>query len=470
MLGGRDPVGVDRAPGRSASPCQRIRKRSAIEPARSTSRCGTGRPAPEPARHERERGHRRAGEVVTRLLVGDVDQRPQAELRAEQRERRLYVDPRVGGGRRARAARPAAGPARSARPSTAAPRARTARAHEFLDVDPGSAARPPSQVGSAMRVSNATTPSSPVISSSLKRRAFAWLPQNAIEHQRRRAAGGAVVEARRAGVRPADAHTRALGVDPEHARASKATMPSARRGESARGRSDSTGRPPASVSSAGCVPASEPVVDQSDRHRIGRPALDGGAHAGVDRLAELARLEQHRGGRLHRLQEQPRATGSDLLDGEQALDVAARSRRVLTKSSAGRPPSQYQYGTPNSGGPSGRSRCITGSYRSNWLQVASNVHSPIHSVGCRRRMSAEDLMLKPVQELAAHVRGVRSAPRWSPPRWLGSTTSMSASTRSWRSTPSGRSRPRRRSSPATSGRSRASRSRSNRTCRSPGCA
>ena len=48
-----------------------------------------------------------------------------------------------------------------------------------------------------------------------------------------------------------------------------------------------------------------------------------------------------------------------------------RSRRVLTKSSAGRPPSQYQYGSPLGNGVRGGSGGITAYYAFNELRVAT---------------------------------------------------------------------------------------------------
>ena len=81
----------------SASPRHRIRNRSGIDLALSTSRLGHRRLA-DPARRlgdERQRHHRRAREVVAGLLVGDVDQLAEAPLRREHRQRRLHVDARV---------------------------------------------------------------------------------------------------------------------------------------------------------------------------------------------------------------------------------------------------------------------------------------------------------------------------------------------------------------------------------------
>ena len=77
-----------------ASPRQRIRKRSGIVAPLSTSRLGHRRLAGFARRlgDERQRHHRGAREVVAGLLVGDVDQLPEAPLGREHRERRLHVD------------------------------------------------------------------------------------------------------------------------------------------------------------------------------------------------------------------------------------------------------------------------------------------------------------------------------------------------------------------------------------------
>ncbi len=83
----------------SASPRQRIRKRSGIEVAWSTSRCGTGG-SPDAARrlgHEGQRHHRDAGEVVARLLVGDVDDLAEAPLGGQHGQGGLEVGARVTG-------------------------------------------------------------------------------------------------------------------------------------------------------------------------------------------------------------------------------------------------------------------------------------------------------------------------------------------------------------------------------------
>ena len=74
-----------------------MRKRSAVVAPRSTSRLRDRR-VPHAARglrHEAQRHHRGAGEVVARLLVGDVDELLEAPLRGQRREGALHVDARV---------------------------------------------------------------------------------------------------------------------------------------------------------------------------------------------------------------------------------------------------------------------------------------------------------------------------------------------------------------------------------------
>ena len=88
----------------SASPRQRIRKRSGIERALSISRLRHRRHA-GPARglgDERERHHRRAREILARLVVGDVEQLLHPPLGPEHRQRGLEVDARVAGADRER--------------------------------------------------------------------------------------------------------------------------------------------------------------------------------------------------------------------------------------------------------------------------------------------------------------------------------------------------------------------------------
>ena len=101
MLGGGDPVGVDRLDVARVRP----RRASGSGTARGSSvglvdlALGDRRPA-DPARRlgdERQRHHRRAREVVARLLVGDVDQLPKPHCGAEHRQRRLHVDARIAG-------------------------------------------------------------------------------------------------------------------------------------------------------------------------------------------------------------------------------------------------------------------------------------------------------------------------------------------------------------------------------------
>ena len=95
MLGGRDPVGVDRLDvigvGLAAPADQEA---LGDRPALVDLRLGHRRLAGFARRlgDERERHHRGAREVVASLLVGDVDQLPEAPLGREHRERRLHVD------------------------------------------------------------------------------------------------------------------------------------------------------------------------------------------------------------------------------------------------------------------------------------------------------------------------------------------------------------------------------------------
>jgi hypothetical protein len=145
---------------------------------------GHRRPA-RPARglrDERQRHDRGAGEVLARLLVRDVEQRPHPPLGAEQGQRGLDVDARVG---RADAEGMRLGrrqPGLEAPVDEQAPDAlERHRADELLDVDPAVAQRPALAVGLGDGGLH--------LALSRNRRALAWLPHSAIEHQRRRAAG-----------------------------------------------------------------------------------------------------------------------------------------------------------------------------------------------------------------------------------------------------------------------------------------
>ena len=88
----------------SASPRQRIRKRSGIELRLVHLALRYGRLADAARRlgHERERHDRYPREVVARLLVGDVDQLPEPPLGGEHGQRRLEVHARVAGAHRER--------------------------------------------------------------------------------------------------------------------------------------------------------------------------------------------------------------------------------------------------------------------------------------------------------------------------------------------------------------------------------
>ena len=105
VLGGRDPVGVDRLGvvrvGLAAPADQEAlgdRGRLVDLALRDRRLAGAARRLG----HERERHHRGAGELVARDLVGDVDQRLEAPLGREHRQRRLDVDARVAGADRER--------------------------------------------------------------------------------------------------------------------------------------------------------------------------------------------------------------------------------------------------------------------------------------------------------------------------------------------------------------------------------
>ena len=169
-----------------------------------------------------------------------------------------------------------------------------------------------------------------------------------IEHQRRRPAGRAVVEARGAGLRRrrCGSRARSAGV-PSIRAASSATMPSARRGESAGARSASSGRPSPASTSAGREPAS---TSQSSIRRSAsgsdrlRPPCAARTPASIASRSARASSASPGGGGAGSGQ-QPRR--HEPLDGVAAstrhsTSRRQRSRRVLTRSSAGRPPSQYQ--------------------------------------------------------------------------------------------------------------------------------
>ena len=153
VLGGRDPVGVDRLDVRRGRPRRASGSGSARRsscPSRS-SVCGThGWPSPRAdCATKRQRHHRGAREVVARLLVGDVEQLAHAPLGREHRERRPA---RRRAGRRsgpsAGAARPAAARARSV-PSTSRPQtfSNGTLPDEVLDVDAAVAQRAALLVG-----------------------------------------------------------------------------------------------------------------------------------------------------------------------------------------------------------------------------------------------------------------------------------------------------------------------------------
>ena len=105
VLGGRDPVGVDRLDvvgvGLAAPADQEaLRDRGRLVDLALRHRRLPG--AARGLRDERERHHRGAGELVARDLVGDVDQRLEAPLGPEHRQRGLHVDARVPGAHRER--------------------------------------------------------------------------------------------------------------------------------------------------------------------------------------------------------------------------------------------------------------------------------------------------------------------------------------------------------------------------------
>ena len=148
----------------SASPRQRIRKRSGIDvrlvdlALRDRRAAGAARGL----RDERERHHRRAREVVARLGVVDVDQRLEAPLRAEHRERGLDVDARVAGADRERVRLGGRQPGLERPVDEQAPDLLERDvADELLDVDAAVAQRAALRSGSAISVAKATTPSRP---------------------------------------------------------------------------------------------------------------------------------------------------------------------------------------------------------------------------------------------------------------------------------------------------------------------
>ena len=151
VLGGGDPVGVDglgvigmglAAPADEEALGQRgalvdlgLRHPRLAEAARAL-------------RDEAQRHDRRAGEVVARLLVGDVDQLLQAPLRGERGDRRLHVDARVTGADRQRVLLGRAEPGREAAVDEQAPDLLVGhRADEVLDVDAAVAQRAALLVG-----------------------------------------------------------------------------------------------------------------------------------------------------------------------------------------------------------------------------------------------------------------------------------------------------------------------------------
>ena len=82
-----------------------------------------------------------------------------------------------------------------------------------------------------------------------------------------------------------------------------------------------------------------------------------------------------------------------------------RSRRVLTKSSAGRPPSQYHHAAPLSSGSassSGRSRAVVQMH--NHMIAAKRLRDCRQVRATRLSRAMSDLLFRPVDELAALVR------------------------------------------------------------------
>ena len=175
----------------------------------------------------------------------------------------------------------------------------------------------------------------------------------------------AVVEARRARRRGADADARRLRRRAQHARGverhggQRAPRPG-RRGS----RSPRTGVPSSATAQlrprAGVrQPASMVATAAARRGLVGERRL----HAGVDRLAQLARLAQPRAASPRRLRARAGARTSHRPRSSGVTSVSTRrrqrSRSVLTRSIAGRPPSQYHHSAPlarGSASSSGRSR------------------------------------------------------------------------------------------------------------------
>ena len=361
MLGGGDPVGVDRldvigvglaapadeeALGDRAAP----RRPRAAAPAAGRRRAPTARrtTAPSPTRG---RGRR----APARRRCRSADCKPHSG--AEHRQRRLHVDARVAGahGERVRlggrqagleARRRPAGP-RPARTARCRPAPRCRRRDSAARRPRGRARRsrwrtrrrPQARLdfahvgcspGSGGRLARAVTP-----------RLALRCRTRAIEHQRRRAGRRAVVEARGAGVRAADPHARrARPRCRACAPRRSATMPerAARRVGRARART-SSGRPSAPATSAGREPGErEPVVDQRDGRAVGRRPLDGGAHAGVDRLAQLARLGEHRGRSAHRLRRAAPARTSQVTTSSTSAGIRRRGASARAACSRNRAP------------------------------------------------------------------------------------------------------------------------------------
>ena len=114
MLGGGDPVGVDRlhvARVRLAAPADQEALRDRARLVDLALRHGRHAGPARRLRDERERHHGRAREVLARLVVGDVEQLLHPPLGAEHRERGLEVHARVSGadGERVRLGRRQAG-------------------------------------------------------------------------------------------------------------------------------------------------------------------------------------------------------------------------------------------------------------------------------------------------------------------------------------------------------------------------
>ena len=151
MLGGRDPVGVDRLHMVGvglAAPADEEALGGAGAPVDVGLRDGRAPDAARRLRHEAEGHDRRAREVLARLLVGDVDELLEAPLRGQRRQGALHVDARV-----ARADRSGCGIA-GGRPGSKVAVDQQApdllegdRADELLDVDAAVAQRAALPVG-----------------------------------------------------------------------------------------------------------------------------------------------------------------------------------------------------------------------------------------------------------------------------------------------------------------------------------